>query len=190
MKDVQCRKCWGFGHIERWCTSKRVMIVRDDGEYDSASDYDDDTLALIAARDEDNNDEDNDMEVMGVEAADQYKSLVAQCVLSVQLSPAEHNQRHNLFQTKGVVKERAIWIIIDGGSCNNLASIDMVEKLSLTTRQHPHPYYIQWFDSTGRLKVTRTTRVHFTIGTYSDFVDCDVVAMQPCSLLQIGRAHV
>ena len=39
---------------------------------------------------------------------------------------------------------------------------------------------------TGRLKVTRTTRVHFTIGTYSDFVDCDVVPMQACSLL-LGR---
>ena len=127
-----------------------------------------------------------DMELMGSEAADQYMSLVAQRALSVQLSPAEYNQYHNLFQTKGVVKERSIRIIIDGGSCNNLASIDMVEKLSLTTRQHPHPYYIQWFDSTGRLKVTRTTRVHFTIGTYADFVDCDVVPMQACSLL-LGR---
>jgi hypothetical protein len=34
---------------------------------------------------------------MGAETADQYKSLVAQCVLSVQLSKAEHDQRHNLF---------------------------------------------------------------------------------------------
>jgi hypothetical protein len=71
----------------------------------------------------------NEMEVMGTETADQYKSLVAQRVLSVQLSKAEHDQRHNLFQTRGVVKDRAIRIIIDGGSCNNLASIDMVENL-------------------------------------------------------------
>ena len=49
MKDVQCRKCWDFGHIERWCTSQRVMIVRDDGDYDSASDYDEETLAFITA---------------------------------------------------------------------------------------------------------------------------------------------
>ena len=160
------------------------MIVREDGEYESASDYDEETLTLIAARDEENAEQ--DMEVMGAEAADQYKSLVAQRVLSVQLSQAEYNQRHNLFQTKGVVKERAIRIIIDGGSCNNLVSIDMVEKLSLTTRQHPHPYYIQWFDSTGRLKVTRTARVHFSIGTYADFADCDIVPMQACSLL-LGR---
>ena len=160
------------------------MIVREDGEYDSASDYDEDTLALLSAQKDD--DADSDIEVMGADAANAYPSLVAQRALSVQLSKAEQDQRHNLFQTRGVVKERAIRIIIDGGSCNNLASIEMVEKLSLPTRQHPHPYHIQWFDSTGRLKVTRTTRVHFTIGTYSDFVDCDVVPMQACSLL-LGR---
>ena len=27
-KDIQCRKCWGFGHIERQCTTQRVMMVR------------------------------------------------------------------------------------------------------------------------------------------------------------------
>jgi hypothetical protein len=143
-------------------------------------------LALIAARDGANSDSDKEMEVMGAEIANQYKSLVAQHVLSVQLSKPEHDQRHNLFQIRGVVKDRAIWIIIDGGSCNNLASIDMLEKLALPTRQQSHPYYIQWFESSRKLKVTITTRMHFTIGTYSDFVDCDVVPMQACSLL-LGR---
>jgi hypothetical protein len=95
------------------------MVVLTDGEYDSTSDFDNDTLALIVARD----------------GANQYKSLVAQRVLSVQLRKAEHDQCHNLFQTRGVVKDRATQIFIDGGSCNNLASIDMVEKLTLPTRQ-------------------------------------------------------
>ncbi|KAK1607889.1 hypothetical protein QYE76_031562 [Lolium multiflorum] len=151
-RDIQCRKCLGFGHIERECRTKRVMLVREDGEYDSASDFDEDTLALIAARDGANSDSEREMEVMEADTADQYMSLVAQRVLSVQLSKAEHDQRHNLFQTRGVVKERAIRIIIDGGSCNNLASIDMVEKLSLPTRQRTHPYYIQWFESSRKLK--------------------------------------
>ena len=110
------------------------MLVREDGEYDSASDFDEDTLALIAARDGANSDSEREMEVMEADTADQYRSLVAQRVLSVQLSKSEHDQHHNLFQTRGVVKERAIRIIIDGGSCNNLASVDMVEKLSLPTR--------------------------------------------------------
>ncbi|KAK1648968.1 hypothetical protein QYE76_066773 [Lolium multiflorum] len=151
-RDIQCRKCLGFGHIERECRTKRVMLVREDGEYDSASDFDEDTLALIAARDGANSDSEREMEVMEADTADQYRSLVAQRVLSVQLSKAEHDQRHNLFQTRGVVKERAIRIIIDGGSCNNLASVDMVEKLSLPTRQRTHPYYIQWFESSRKLK--------------------------------------
>jgi hypothetical protein len=134
-RDIQYRKCFGFGHIEKECWTKRVMVVLEDGEYDPASDFDDDTLALIGARDGANSDSDKEMEVMGAETADHYKSLVAQRVLSVQLSKDEHDQRHNLFQTRGVVKDRAIQIIIDGGSCNNLASIDMVEKLALPTRQ-------------------------------------------------------
>jgi hypothetical protein len=32
----------------RDCPSKRVLVVRDDGEYSSASDFDEDTLALLA----------------------------------------------------------------------------------------------------------------------------------------------
>ncbi|XP_071678315.1 uncharacterized protein [Lolium perenne] len=188
-RDIQCRKCLGFGHIERECRTKRVMLVREDGEYDSASDFDEDTLALIAARDSANSNSEREMKVMEADTADQYMSLVAQRVLSVQLSKSEHDQCHNLFQTRGVVKERAIRIIIDGGSCNNLPSVDMVEKLPLPTRQLTHPYYIQWFESSHKIKVIRTARVHFTIGTYSDFVNCDVVPMQACSLL-LGRCHI
>ena len=83
-----------------------------------------------------------------------------------------------MFHSKGVVKERSVRVIIAGGSCNNLASMDMVVKLSLTTRPHPHPYYIRWFNNSSKVKVTRTVRVHFRITTYADFVDCDVVPMQ------------
>jgi hypothetical protein len=36
------------------------------------------------------------------------------------------------------------------------------------------------------VKVTHTTHVHFSIGTYHDYTDCDVVPMQACSLL-LGR---
>jgi hypothetical protein len=71
----------------------------------------------------------------------------------------------------------------DGGSCNNLMSADFVVKIGLTTRLHTHPYYIQWLNNSDKAKVTHTARVHFSIGTYHDYVDCDVVLMQACSLL-------
>ena len=115
-RDIQCRKCWGYGHIERECKTQCVMIVREDSEYDSASDYDEETLALISAQEGNDGQSEEDVEFMATEAVDSYKSFVAQRALSVQLSQAEHDQRHNLFQTRGVVKDRAIQIIIDGGS--------------------------------------------------------------------------
>ncbi|WVZ90355.1 LOW QUALITY PROTEIN: hypothetical protein U9M48_036664, partial [Paspalum notatum var. saurae] len=49
-RDVQCHRCKGFGHVMRDCPSKRVMVVKDDGEYSSASDFDEDTLALTMQR--------------------------------------------------------------------------------------------------------------------------------------------
>jgi hypothetical protein len=48
-RDVQCHHCKGFGHVQRDCPSKRVLVVKDDGAYSSASDFDEDTLALFAA---------------------------------------------------------------------------------------------------------------------------------------------
>ena len=77
---------------------------------------------------------------MAAEADERYESLIVQRVLSVQVTKAEQEQRNNLFHTKGIVKERCIRIIIDGGSCNNLASVEMVEKLALQTKPHPRPY--------------------------------------------------
>ena len=48
-RDVQCHRCKGYGHVMRDYPSKRVMVIKDDGEYSSASDFDEDTLALLAA---------------------------------------------------------------------------------------------------------------------------------------------
>ena len=112
------------------------MIATADGGYESASDYDEETLALITREEHGGDDSDHETQYMAPEDADRYECLVAQRVLSVQVTQAEQNQRHNLFHTKGVVKEHSIHVIIDGGSCNNLASVEMVEKLSLTTRPH------------------------------------------------------
>ena len=64
-----------------------------------------------------------------------------------------------------------------------MVSSDLVKKLGLTTRPHPRPYHIQWLNDSSKAKVTQTCRVSFSIGSYADSVDCDVVPMQACSLL-------
>jgi len=126
--------------VQRDCPSKRVLVVKEDGEYSSASEFDEDTLALFAADDAGNKEPPE--EHIDAGDATHYESLIVQRVLSAQMENAEQNQRHTLFQTKCVIKECSCHMIIDGGSCNNLASSDLVEKLALSTKPHPHPYHI------------------------------------------------
>jgi hypothetical protein len=168
----------------RDCSSKHVLVMKDDGEYSSASDFDDDTLALLAA-DHAGND-DHPEEHISAGDADYYQSLIVQHVLSTQMERVQQNQRHTLFQTKCVIKERSCRMIIDGGRWNNLASSDMVDKLALITKPHPRPYHIQWLNKSGKAKVTKLARLNFAIGSYHDVVECDVVPMQACHIL-LGR---
>jgi hypothetical protein len=106
--------------------------------------------------------------------------------LSAMVGEDDKRQHHNLFNMFLVIKDYHVHTIIDGGSCNNLVNVEVVKKLCLTTREHPHPYHIQWFNNNGKVKVTKTARIHFSIGSYHDFADFDVVPMDACSLL-LGR---
>jgi hypothetical protein len=159
-------------------------VVKDDGAYSSASDFDDDTLALFAADHAGN--EGTPDEYIDAGAAEHYESLIVQRVLSAQMEKTEQNQQHTLFQTKCVIKEHSYRMIIDGDSCNNLASSKLVEKLALSTKPHPYPYHIQWLNNSGKAKVTRLVCINFAIGSYHDVVECDVVPMQACHIL-LGR---
>ena len=101
-----------------------------------------------------------------------------QRTLSTQLEhEPEMLQRHNLFHTFLIVKDCRVCTIIDSGSCNNLVSLDLVKKLGLTTYAHSKPYHLEWFNNSGKEKVTRSARIHYFIA------DFDVVPMQACSLL-------
>ena len=90
------------------CLNKRVLLIRDDGEYSSASDSEDIQHAMLVT------DHVAKAKVhVNPSDTDWYESLVVQRVLSTQVAPTEKNQRHTLFHTKGVVQERSIHIIID-----------------------------------------------------------------------------
>jgi hypothetical protein len=180
--DIKCHNCHGVGHFQRDCPSKKSYIATDDRGYVSDSDVEDDfALQTNNAGDLDNDDAD----VFGSEHTEEYntKTYVVKWVLSAQVDTSEKVQRHNLFQIFFVVKDYRVRTIIDGGSCNNLVSVDFMAKIGLMTHLHTHLDYIQWLNNSGKAKVTHTTRVLFSIGTYHDYADCDVVPMQSCSLL-------
>jgi hypothetical protein len=103
--------------------------------------------------------------------------------LSAQVDHADKIQCHNLFHIFFIINDSRVLTIINGGSCNNLVNSEVAKKLGLTTRAHPHPYNIQWFNNSSKVKVTQTARVHFSIGSYHAVGDFDVVPMDACSLL-------
>jgi hypothetical protein len=122
-------------------------------------------------------------EVLGTSATNNYKTLIVHRALSATVGVDDKCQHHNLFNMFLVVKDCRVHTIIDGDSCNNLLNVEVVKKLSLTTWEHPHPYHIQWFNNNGKVKVTKTARIPFSIGSYHHFADFDVVPMDACSLL-------
>jgi len=55
-------------------------------------------------------------------------------------------QRENIFHTLCTIHGRVCSHIVDGGSCANVASTTLVEKLQLKAENHPYPYSIQWLN--------------------------------------------
>ncbi|KAK1609741.1 hypothetical protein QYE76_033414 [Lolium multiflorum] len=151
------------------------MIINEDNEYETGDDVDP------------NAPEDDDYDSDGVDAfpSEACTIVVSQRALNVQ--PSASTQRCNLFQTNALVgPDKACKVIIDGGSCRNLASKELCAKLKLKYLPHPHPYYIQWLSGNGEMKVNHMVRVDFEIGPYQDSIDFDVVPMTVCHLL-LGR---
>ncbi|KAK1611750.1 hypothetical protein QYE76_035423 [Lolium multiflorum] len=136
-----CHTCGGKGHFKRDFPNRKVMIITEDNEYETGDDADPDAP------------EDDDYDSDGVDAypSEARTIVVSQRALNVQ--PSASTQHCNLFQTKTLVgPNKACKVVIDGGSCRNLASKELCAKLKLKYLPHPHPYYIQWLSDNGEMK--------------------------------------
>ncbi|XP_031387261.1 uncharacterized protein LOC116200565 [Punica granatum] len=92
--------------------------------------------------------------------------------------------RHNIFQSTCTVLGKVCRFVIDAGSCENIVSIETVQKLGLKTDKHPKPYKLAWLKKGGEVTISQRTLVSFSIGVkYKDVVWCSVVAMDACHLL-------
>lgn len=121
------------------------------------------------------------------EYGDEGEVLVIRRLLNASHSQEEHWLRENIFQTRCTSHGRVCNLIIDGGSCTNVVSEEMVTKLSLSTEPHPKPYKIQWFKNGNGVSVSKRCLVSFSIGkSYQDEIWCDVVPMDACHIL-LGR---
>ncbi|KAF7802599.1 Transposon Ty3-G Gag-Pol polyprotein [Senna tora] len=128
------------GHIASQSPNKTTMIMMENGEIETEGEGDKDSMPSL--------EEDSE-----VEHAVTGQSLVVLRALHTQIREGSDDlQRENIFYTRCHVKDRVCGLIIDGGSCVNVASKLMVDKLGLRTLKHPRPYKLQWLNESGDLK--------------------------------------
>ena len=94
--------------------------------------------------------------------------------------------KEKIFFTQGANNNKTCSIIIDSGSCVNVASTRVVDKLSLNTIPHAKPYKLSWLSEEGEIKVDKQVLIKFSIGNYKDEVLCDLVPMEATHIL-LGR---
>ncbi|KAK1694867.1 hypothetical protein QYE76_011564 [Lolium multiflorum] len=182
--NVTCFKCGTQGHKSFECKNTKVMITMENGDIETLSEGEYEALVQAAVANEEEYDEESGEDPL-LCTHDPSPSLVVTRVLTTQPQAME-DQRCNIFQTRAGIGGKSIKVIIDGGSCHNLASTELCEKLNLTLRKHPHPYHVQWLSDKGNVKIQHTVTVNFKIGPYEDTIECDVVPMTVCHML-LGR---
>lgn len=89
----------------------------------------------------------------------------------------DKEQHEHIFHTRCHVKDKVCTMIIDSGSCINVARTLLVDKLNLQTQKHSRLYKVQWLNECGKVKVTKQVLVSFSISKYVNKVLCDVAPM-------------
>ncbi|XP_038973772.1 uncharacterized protein LOC103697756 isoform X1 [Phoenix dactylifera] len=174
-RNVKCFRCQGFGHIASQCPNKRIMIMLENGDIESASSSEDEMPPLENCSDID------------IEEPVHGDMLVTRRALSIQpKDDGDKEQREHIFHTRCHVKGKVCTMIIDSGSCTNVASTLLVDKLELPTMKHPNPYKLQWLNECGEVRVNKQVLVSFSIGKYTDEILCDVAPMHASHIL-LGR---
>nr|GEU80454.1 putative reverse transcriptase domain-containing protein [Tanacetum cinerariifolium] len=171
----RCYKCSGLGHYARNCLNLKILAFIPD---DADPIYDIDAEPKL------------DKPGNELVYPDRGEALVIQRVLNVDVSKFVDDSlwlRNNIFRTKCTSKGKICDMIIDGGSCENVVSTYMVEKLGMKIEDYPKSYQLTWFKKWNTVKVSKRCLVQFSIGkNYKDELWCEVI---PLDVAHIQLGH-
>lgn len=184
-----CFKCKGYGHIQSNCPSRRIMTLQDIQEIKDS--YNQEGKRGLEDRFDETVDHGRktileDGYVSEIEAETKGQALVLRRALHSAPTPPEVSQREKIFLTRCKVEDRLCEMIIDTGSCTNVVSTTLVDKLKWPTTEHPQPYKLHWLNNSSDVKVNQQALISFSIGNFHDKVLCDVCPMDACHIL-LGR---
>ncbi|GJZ70531.1 gag-pol polyprotein [Tanacetum coccineum] len=172
--NKRCYKCQGLGHFANDCPNKQIVTLLEEDLGPVFDEYD-------------NEDEKRMSDPEEITYADSGEVLVVRRSMSAVVKEDELWLRHNKFHTRCICEGKICNVIINGGSCENVVSETMINKLGLKTEEHSQPYTLSWFRKGNEVNVSKWCLVKFSIGKkYNDEVWCDVVPMDACHIL-LGR---
>ena len=145
--DVKCFKCLGRGHYAAECPTKKTMYMLSNGQIDSEPSSEEEK-------------EDIEVELDALEG----DLLMIRRLLGSKMQALDQTQRENIFHTRCSIQGKICSLIVDGGSCTNVASSRLVTKLNLETKPHPRPYKLQWLSEDGEMTMSKQVEANLSIG--------------------------
>ncbi|KAH0644681.1 hypothetical protein KY284_032565 [Solanum tuberosum] len=161
--SIQCHKCHGRGHMMHECPSRRNILLRENGEYESAKSEGEEEEGVGVSEEDD------------LELPNDGIIGVVRRIMTINLGIVDEGQRDNLFHTRCGIKGKTYSMIIDGGSCANVVSSYLVDKLGIACMKRSTPHRLQWLNDCGEVKVNKQCMISFNVGRYEDEILCDIV---------------
>jgi len=92
--------------------------------------------------------------------------FVLQRILHAKESAKEENQREHIFHSRCTIQGKVCSLIIDGGSCTNVASTQLVTELNLPTIPHPSLIHSNGLRREMRYKLLSKIWLHILLVTW------------------------
>jgi len=112
------------------CPNRRALTIKEIEEIDQT---------IIEPYEEEAEEEEEDT----ILAPEVREFLILKSVLHTMEIPREENRKELIFHSWCTIQGKVCSLIINGGSCSNVALSHLIDKLKLPTVHHPRPYSLR-----------------------------------------------